>query len=217
MDQRSAVTRLVLGGGAFGLGVFMGTPPEPTPAISANRYGMISTATQAELSAASRTERSNWRADLLEEEAELRDQIDALLGPLEPWPDEPAEALTPDAFAAWPLQAFEDILQTPPVWIDCDSYPCMASFALPTPADEDVFLSTVEIRNQLYRELGKDRVMWSSELGMHLDEDGNDWLLISISLLPEDPPERLRQQVTVRSVLNRIAVRSQNALSPKQD
>ena len=84
MDQRSAVTRLVLGGGAFGLGVFMGTPPEPTPSISANRYGMISTAIQAELSAASSTERSNWRADLLEEEAELRDQIDALLGPLEP-------------------------------------------------------------------------------------------------------------------------------------
>ena len=217
MDQRRTVIRLVLGGAAFGLGFVLGTPTEPTPTIPANQYGMLSKTTMVELSAASSTERSTWRADLIEEEAELREQIDALLGPPEPWPDDPPEALTPEAFADWPLQAVEDILQTPPAWVDCDNYPCMANFALPNPADEEVFLSTIKIRNQLYGELGKDRVMWSTESGMHIDEDGNDWLLISISLLPEDPPESIRQQVLVRSVLNRIAMRSQNALSPSQE
>ena len=84
------------------------------------------------------------------------------------------------------------------------------------PADEDTFLDAVLIRNDLHHELGKDRVVWTSDSGMHQDEDGNGWLLMSISLLPEEPSAALQQQVKVRSVLSHIAMRSANSLSPTQ-
>jgi len=214
MDRRRTVIRVVWGSVAFALGIFQGTPAQPTPTIPANQYGMLAEPTRIQLREASRTERSVWNADLLEEEADLRDQLRELIGPPEPWPDTPEDELTPDAFAAWPLQGFEDILEVPPVWVDCDNYPCMASFALPEPEDEEVFLDTVRIRNDLYKQWGEDRVMWSSESGMHEDPDGNTWLLITISILPEEAPETLRQQVKVRTVFNRIAIRTLNDLSP---
>lgn len=216
MDQRRAVIRGILGGTAFGLGFVMGSPPEPAPTIPADQYGQLSKATQASLRAASHTERSSWGASLMVEEADLREQIDALVGPPTSWPEAPPEELTPEAFAAWPLQAFADALEVPPVQVDCESYPCMASFAMPMPADEDTFLDAVLIRNDLHRELGKERVVWTSDSGMHQDEDGNGWLLMSISLLPEEPSAALQQQVKVRSVLSHIAMRSANSLSPTQ-
>ena len=66
---------------------------------------------------------------LKQEVSVLRDQLRELIGPPEPWPDTPEDELTSEAFAAWPLQGFEDILGVPPVWVDCENYPCMASFA----------------------------------------------------------------------------------------
>ncbi|MDG1478577.1 MAG: hypothetical protein P8R54_03255 [Myxococcota bacterium] len=217
MGQRRALIRVVLAAVALGLGWSLGGPPAPLPVIAPERTGMLSTETHSALRSAGRSERSSWGEQLMVEEAALRRQLDALMGEPEPWPEDIPPELQPDRFQAGLLEDFTAAIGASPRRVDCEGFPCLATFAVPMPdSDEDAFLEAVQIRNDLYSQWGQARVEWSSEWGLHVDADGNRWFLMSIGLLPKAASEPLRQQVTTRARLDQISLRDEHSLTPAE-
>jgi hypothetical protein len=219
MGRRSTVIRAVLAAVFFGLGFQVGTPAQPLPDFGSDQYGYLSKASRAQVTSASRAERRLWGEELRDDEAMLRRQIDELLGPPEPWPDDLSPEMEADAFPQEVVQEFVEAIDMDPARIDCEGYPCLVSFALPMteedPDDaEDYFLDIVLVRNELFRRWGKQRVSWSSERNIHVDADGGPWLLISVGLLPAEAPDSLQRQVSVRSAMELIRLRSENDLVP---
>jgi len=217
MDRRLAVTRVALAGGAFVLGLYVGEPatsaPTPAPVVQANEPGWLNEPTRQQLGGGSQADRKAWFLDLTRQEQALRSQLDAVTGGPVPWPDVPPEEMTEDFFRETLLSGYLGLGGL----VDCDSYPCVAVLADPLPpGEEERFVDAVLRRNDLFRDWGKERVVWLSERGVNYGPDGVQWMLIAWALLPPEPTAEQRQRLTARLRLEMIEQRRVQGLLPAE-
>ena len=161
----------------------------------------------------------------MRQEDQLRTTLDELLGPEIPWPDAVPPELHPDAFEARVVDELAALAGREPIAVDCASWPCLALYAealpyapddAPIGPDGDRFLASVQVRNGLHQQFGKERVLFDTEYGIHVDADGVPWNLIAVGLLPEDASEDLRQQVSARASLALLGLRTEHGLVPAE-
>lgn len=221
MDRRLAVIRVGLAGGAFVLGLYLGeaaiSAPTPVPAVQANETGWLSEPTRKQLGGGSHRDRRAWFLDLTRQEQALRSQLDAVTGGPTPWPEGPPLEMTEAFFRETLLPAYLERAGRTPALVDCGSYPCVAVFADPLPPEEeDKFFDAVLARNDLFRDWGKERVVWLSERGVNYGSDGVQWVLTVWALLPPEPTEEQRQRIKARLRLEMIEQRRVQSLLPAQ-
>ena len=218
MDVRLAVIRAVLAGGCFWLGLQVGEPEAPAgpaPEIAPDEVGMVEGTTRRELHEASAGARSEWRVTLELQAASLQRQLDEVVGEGSPWPEDAAEETLESSFRDGLLPEYVEQAGLTPRLLDCTSYPCIAVFAEAVPRSEkERFFDAVVGRNNLYREWGKDRVLWQSEWGLHEGPDGEIWAILGWALLPPEPSEELRQRTQMRLRWQMIEQRRMQALVP---
>ncbi len=217
MDRRLALTRAALAAGAFALGLAFGRPSAPLPAVAADPTGHLPGRVHDELGEAGAGARRAWRRQLVRQEDQLRAKLDELMGPEIPWPAAVPPELQPQAFEATVVDELFEHAGREPVAVDCESWPCLALYAdaLPYAAD-DAPAEFIEVRNALNRQFGKDRVVFDTEYGIHVDADGVPWNVIAVGLLPEDASDPLRQQVAARAALARLELRTDHGLVPAE-
>jgi len=221
MDRRLAVIRVGLASGAFVLGLYLEEPstsaPTPLPVVEANETGWVSQPTRKQLGGGSPADRKAWLLDLSRQEQALRSQLDAVTGGPTLWPDGPPEEMTAAFFRETLLPGYLERAGRTPALVDCGSYPCVAVFADPLPPEEeDRFFDAVMGRNDLFRDWGKERVVWLSERGINYGPDGAEWVLMAWALLPREPTTEQRQRLKARLRLEMIEQRRVQSLLPTE-
>lgn len=218
MDRRRTLALLAPAAFFFWLGIQLGEcskPVPPTPQIAAHEIGLLDRGARRQLVGATARARAVWGEALALQEAGLQRQLDELLGAGGTWPEEPAEETTEAFFVERLLPEYMEQAGLSPRGVDCRSYPCVAVFAEAIPRDEEErFLDAVRGRNKLYRDWGKDRVLWQSEWGLNSGPDGAQWALMTWALLPPDASLELRQRTQLRLRWELIEQRRLRGLVP---